>query len=43
MADISPLRLPVTAKLELPQLDEKVYLEVFAPPDAPPRRTGAQR
>jgi type II secretory pathway predicted ATPase ExeA len=36
--------LVVAAQRELPQLDEKLYLEVFAQPDTPvPRRTPARR
>ena len=36
--------LDVAAQRELPQLDEKLYLEVFAQPDTPvPRRTPARR
>jgi len=36
--------LAVATQRELPQLDEKLYLEVFAQPDTPvPRRTGARR
>ena len=36
--------LAVAAKRELPRLDEKLYLEVFAPPDTPtPRRAAARR
>lgn len=32
------------AQLDLPQLDHKLYLQVFAPPDRqPPRRTAAAR
>ncbi|ELV3678255.1 ExeA family protein [Citrobacter freundii] len=36
--------LVAAAQRELPQLDEKLYLEVFAQPEAPaPRRTAARR
>jgi general secretion pathway protein A len=36
--------LAVAAQRELPQLDEKLYLEVFAPPEtAAPRRASARR
>jgi type II secretory pathway predicted ATPase ExeA len=36
--------LAVAAQRELPQLDEKLYLEVFAPPEtAAPRRVSARR
>jgi type II secretory pathway predicted ATPase ExeA len=36
--------LAAAAQRELPQLDEKLYLEVFAQPEAPaPRRTAARR
>ena len=36
--------LAAAAQRELPQLDEKLYLEVFAQPAAPaPRRTAARR
>ena len=35
--------LAVAAKRELPQLDEKLYLEVFAPPDTPTTRRVATR
>ena len=36
--------LAAAAQRELPQLDEKLYLEVFAPPAASaPRRTAARR
>ena len=36
--------LAVAAKRELPQLDEKLYLEVFAQPDtSTPRRAGSRR
>lgn len=36
--------LVVAAQRELPQIDEKLYLEVFAQPDTPvPRRTPARR
>ena len=35
--------LAVAAKRELPQLDEKLYLEVFAPPDTPTTRRAATR
>lgn len=36
--------LAAAAQRELPQLDEKLYLEVFAPPEAPaPRRMAARR
>jgi len=35
--------LAVAAKRELPQLDEKLYLEVFAPPDTPTTRRAAPR
>ena len=35
--------LTVAAKRELPQLDEKLYLEVFAPPDTPATRRAATR
>jgi general secretion pathway protein A len=36
--------LAAAAQRELPQLDEKLYLEVFAPPEAPsPRRAAARR
>ena len=36
--------LVVAAQRELPQLDEKLYLEVFAQPEAPaPRRAAARR
>jgi general secretion pathway protein A len=36
--------LAAAAQRELPQLDEKLYLEVFASPEAPsPRRVAAGR
>jgi len=36
--------LAVATKRELPQLDEKLYLEVFSPPDTQsPRRVGSRR
>jgi general secretion pathway protein A len=36
--------LSAAAQRELPQLDEKLYLEAFAQPDAPtPRRSPARR
>ena len=36
--------LSAAAQRELPLLDEKLYLEVFAPSDrVPPRRAGASR
>ncbi|WP_254601085.1 hypothetical protein [Achromobacter ruhlandii] len=36
--------LAVAAQRELPQLDEKLYLEVFAPPEtATPLRAAARR
>lgn len=36
--------LAVAAQRELPQLDEKLYLDVFAPPETPaPRRAAARR
>ena len=35
--------LTVAAKRELPQLDEKLYLGVFAPPDTPTTRRAATR
>ena len=35
--------LAVAAKRELPQLDEKLYLEAFAPPDTPTTRRAATR
>ena len=36
--------LAAAAQRELPQLDDKLYLEVFAQPEAPaPRRTAARR
>ena len=36
--------LAAATQRELPQLDEKLYLEVFAPPEAPaPRRAAARR
>ena len=36
--------LAAAAQRELPHLDEKLYLEVFAQPEAPaPRRTAARR
>ena len=36
--------LAATAQRELPQLDEKLYLEVFAQPEMPaPRRATARR
>lgn len=35
--------LAAAAQRDLAQLDEKLYLEVFAPPDAPTQRRGASR
>ena len=36
--------LAAAAQRELPQLDEKLYLEVFTQPETPsPRRAGARR
>jgi len=36
--------LAVAARRDLPQLDEKLYLEVFAPSEAStPRRTASRR
>ena len=36
--------LAVASRRELPQLDEKLYLEVFAPPKTPaPRRTTSRQ
>ena len=36
--------LAVSGKRELPQLDEKLFLEVFAQPNTPtPRRAGSRR
>jgi general secretion pathway protein A len=36
--------LAVASRRELPQLDEKLYLEVFAPPQTPaPRRTTSRQ
>ena len=36
--------LAAAAQRELPQLDEKLYFDVFAPPQAPtPRRAAARR
>ena len=39
-----PLALAVAAHRDLPQLDEKLYLDVFAPPETvAPRRASARR
>ena len=44
LATLAAELLAVAAQRELPLLDEKLYLEVFAPSDrAPSRRTGASR